>query len=94
MKINKVTARPKYKNEKDIPVGGVFENDFGAICWKTKYSDNYGTNDVIVVLKPGNPDRDGKIVPDVAAVFSPENYYDVKEYIGMMDKIVEINVTD
>ncbi len=93
MKINKVNAEPKYKTELDIPVGGVFENVYGAICWKTKYSDEYGTNDVIIVLKPGCPDKNGKLNPDVAAVFYPSMDCPVKEYLGLIDQFVEINVT-
>lgn len=78
-----------YQYESEIPVGGLYRNEFGALCWKVNYRDGE-TGEV----------QDVKIVIESAISFkeNERNRYEfvldisedvrVDQYYGIMNSLV------
>lgn len=84
-----------YETEDQIPVGGVFKNEYDAICWKVtfvpreKYGDKeiYGdSKEVIIVLHPAPTYVPSRLYDPYEVVYGVSHTMKVKEFYGTADQ--------
>lgn len=78
-----------YETEDQIPIGGVFKNEYDAICWKVtflpteKYEDS---EEVIIVLRPAPTYVPSCLNDPYEVVYGVSDTVKVKEFYGIADQ--------
>ncbi len=78
-----------YKYESEVPVGGLYENEYGAICWKVNYiiDENEEVRPVKIVIDAAPC----YVIDDVSRydfVLDVDDNIKVVHYYGLFDNIV------
>ncbi len=96
MRVIKLTEdKQKIVNEDDVPVGGLFKNQYGAVCWKVRLEEDEFTDGnipVIVVLKPADNYYKEDDRYEDGQVFQSKQDVLVEEYYGIVKDFTEATV--